>query len=571
MRIQQNRGTYRISQTLWQAEHANPSFVLKRRFRSGRYTLRFRGHLESGSNPASMKLYYADATGRFDESSPVVLGRLPRAGEPEEVQISFDLPRPTRAIRFDPASSGCRFHLSNLTLRRKPAILRAWGAVKSVARYFLRSPGGLIADVEKYLGKRSLAAGAGTATLPTIVVPADLPQFVPLNLDVHIGAPPRLNVLIPGLTLPTLSGGPNTAINLTYRLAQAGVPVRYISSDIAMDHDTDRLWSHIQTLTGISQRLPNVELATAHDRGQPLPIGADDVFLATAWWTAQLVKRALPRLANQRFLYLIQDYEPALYAWSTSSALAQETYRMDFRGVICGHFLAEYLAAQRVGRFADPGFLEQRCVTFEPAVDSSKFYPEQNDAPLRKKRLLFYARPNAPRNLYELGLVALKRAADRGAFPPGAWELWFMGDNLPAADLGNGITIRQYPWSSYDDYARLLRGADVGLSLMLSPHTSYPPLEMAACGATVVTNTFSVKTSEKLRAISGNLFPVEPELDAIVAGLMQAALRADDLRTRQAQAQLHVPTRWNDVFDPLIPQMLELCRDCAASHPGGRR
>ena len=46
------------------------------------------------------------------------------------------------------------------------------------------------------------------------------------------------------------------------------------------------------------------------------------------------------------------------------------------------------------------------------------------------------------------------------------------------------------PWPRY---ARLMRGADVGLSLMSTPHPSYPPLDLAACGAVSVTNRYGPK------------------------------------------------------------------------------
>jgi hypothetical protein len=43
------------------------------------------------------------------------------------------------------------------------------------------------------------------------------------------------------------------------------------------------------------------------------------------------------------------------------------------------------------------------------------------------------------------------------------------------------------------EYLEVLRTAMIGLSLMLSPHPSYPPLEMAAFGLKVVTNRFGPK------------------------------------------------------------------------------
>ena len=44
-----------------------------------------------------------------------------------------------------------------------------------------------------------------------------------------------------------------------------------------------------------------------------------------------------------------------------------------------------------------------------------------------------------------------------------------------------------------DAYGSLLRESAVGLSLMVSPHPSYPPLDMAHLGLRVVTNGFGPK------------------------------------------------------------------------------
>jgi hypothetical protein len=46
---------------------------------------------------------------------------------------------------------------------------------------------------------------------------------------------------------------------------------------------------------------------------------------------------------------------------------------------------------------------------------------------------------------------------------------------------------------SLQEYADYLSRASIGISLMISPHPSYPPLEMAEAGLTTITNCFGVK------------------------------------------------------------------------------
>jgi hypothetical protein len=120
-------------------------------------------------------------------------------------------------------------------------------------------------------------------------------------------------------------------------------------------------------------------------------------------------------------------------------------------------------------------------------------------------------------------------------------------------------------WRNYDGYAEMLRNCDVGLSLMLSPHTSYPPIEMAACGAACVTNVYSVKTQQRLLDVSRNLVPVQPTLEDVVAGLQTAVEMSRDRAARCEHARLSVAPSWDEVFDPLIPKLIEMWNDCRHS------
>jgi hypothetical protein len=89
---------------------------------------------------------------------------------------------------------------------------------------------------------------------------------------------------------------------------------------------------------------------------------------------------------------------------------------------------------------------------------------------------------------------------------------------------------------------------DVGLSLMLTPHPSLVPIEMASAGMWTVTNTYANKTAEQLRSISGNLIGVEPTATAICDGLVEAMARVDEVENRLAGAQVTWPTDWDHAF-----------------------
>jgi hypothetical protein len=560
MKPQHSPHLRQLNRTLWESDDDDPWFVFGGPFRPGRYVISFVGRAIDGTPPSAMKLYFADQAGRFCDSEAVAMRPLTVSPQSVSHTLTFDLPRHTPSIRFDPTEVAGLFELDRLTVRRRSKIARAARISATLISQMARSPRRFANLVARYAEGYEPGNDAAGAPVSTGV---SLPDVVPMNLRPIPGLQPRLNVLIPGLVMRAMSGGPNTAFNLTYRLASRGVPIRYISTDVEMDGDPNALWDHISKVSGVDRRLANVELVSAHDRSVATEIGDADVFFGTAWWTVQMIKAALPRMRTTQFIYMIQDFEPGLYPWSTRHALALETYSMDFFGIINSRTLSDYLFTQKSGRFADPEFA-QKCLVFDPALDRRLFFPEL--PPTRgKQRLLFYARSAAPRNLYELGIMALRQAVVRGAFGAEGWELLFIGENLPPVHLGNNVVIRQAPWSSYEDYARLLRSSTVGLSLMLSPHPSYPPLEMGVCGMLPVTTTFSVKTAEVLHQYCPNIIAVPPRLESVVDGLMEAFMRSGDAESRRRGAVSRLPSTWDEVFEPMIPPVIEFWRRCAAT------
>jgi len=83
---------------------------------------------------------------------------------------------------------------------------------------------------------------------------------------------------------------------------------------------------------------------------------------------------------------------------------------------------------------------------------------------------------------------------------------------------------------------------------MLSPHTGYPALEMAACGGLAVTNTFSVKTRAVLEDLSDNILATPATVEGMAQGLVAAARRVAEGRPRSAS--LRLPRGWAESLDP---------------------
>ena len=358
----------------------------------------------------------------------------------------------------------------------------------------------------------------------------------------------RLVVLVPSLVPDRLTGGPNTALQIGARLAERGVPVTFAATQ-GLVADETLLREHVRTLVGGSGDAADMTFESVAGPEQPLRIGHGDVPMATWWPTAYAAARALEVAGGDEFLYLIQDFEPAFYAWSTNYALALATYSMPMRPIFNTGLLREHFVANHIGRLAKRS-TDHGSIAFEPAVDATLFRPGPGDG---APRFLVYARPSKPRNAFDLALRSLRVAVERGGFEPG-WEFWSIGEQVPDLPLGRGLTLRPMPWRSLTDYGALLGSSNVLLSLMLSPHTSYPPLEMAAAGGTVVTNTFGVKTAAALQRLSPRILAAEPQVDALAGAIATAA------RTPRASepATLALPTSWAASLQPVVDWVLDV-------------
>jgi O-antigen biosynthesis protein len=407
---------------------------------------------------------------------------------------------------------------------------------------------------------------------------SDVPGFhlsPPLNfvLSDALATRPAINVLLPSLRRRHMSGGPNSALILAALLAERGQRVRLIACDAAAEGEELALRDHMDGLLRRSVARDLIELVDGFDRTKPVAIGLDDIFLATAWWTAQIAKYALAYTVHEAFVYLIQDFEPILHEAGTFYARALETYGFDHIPIINTELLFDHLVKEGAGRFADPRFA-QKALWFEPALDRKSYFPERTAVGNTKKKvLLFYARPSiARRNLFELGVVALRKAVASGNIDKENWEVWAMGEDIPRIDLGNGVFLNPLPWMNFDDYAKRVRTADLMLSLMLSPHPSYPPLEMAASGRLVVTNSFSVKTPERMRALSPNILVAQPNAESIASTLGIAAGRINaGLPSNDPSGAMALPPDWDKSLSEIAGQLLIRIHDLRNKRAGANR
>jgi hypothetical protein len=217
--------------------------------------------------------------------------------------------------------------------------------------------------------------------------------------------------------------------------------------------------------------------------------------MATAWWSAHVAEKLIRRheMAQGRFLYLIQDYEPHFYAWGPEFADAMASYHFDFEPVFNTTLLRDWFSEQGFG------FAAGDVLGFHPSIDIERYsHVTRRAGGAGPRRLALYGRPDVPRNMYATAIEALARFVEKEGLGPEEIELVSIGQHHGDVSLPGGLVLRslgKLPWEDYPDY---LGTVDLGLSLMYSPHPSHPPLEMAAAGVRVVTNGFGPKDLSRL-------------------------------------------------------------------------
>lgn len=223
--------------------------------------------------------------------------------------------------------------------------------------------------------------------------------------------------------------------------------------------------------------LKNAKYLTLSPQQDESTLPNSDVAICTLWTTAY----NLLRYNNtKRKCYIIQDWEPSFYPKGTISSIAEATYSFGFTGLAGTNALSEMYMAYKKGNhsYVVPSLLDLS-IYLKNSESKNK---EQNI-----KRVMFYGRPDSPRNAFELGINALtglkKQYGD-------SVEIVVAGSVFDDAMYdfdGRGITLAgKVP---YDRLAQFYSSFDACLFLMYSEHPGVVPLEMMASGVPVVVNS----------------------------------------------------------------------------------
>ncbi|MGH7142168.1 MAG: glycosyltransferase family 4 protein [Candidatus Saccharimonadales bacterium] len=227
----------------------------------------------------------------------------------------------------------------------------------------------------------------------------------------------------------------------------------------------------------IKDKFPNLKkyeiIIFDHNNDDVNKLPECDIAICSFWVSAYLL---LKFNKTKRKYYFIQDYEPLFYPGGSTYALAESTYRFGFKGLVN----TPGLLAAINKRHGTEG------ISFIPAVDQTIYHPDPKRKKATKTRVFFYARPNNPRNAFNLGITIIKQLLDNYGknieiITAGAkWKESAYGLRGKITNLGL--------IESVSEVANLYRNCDIGFVYMLSKHPSYQPFEFMASGMATVTN-----------------------------------------------------------------------------------
>ena len=287
----------------------------------------------------------------------------------------------------------------------------------------------------------------------------------------------------------------------------------------------------------------NLSNRSNYDYGY-LPLHPDDVVMVSAWWDARIASE-LP--LKNKFVYLIQDFEPIFYNNSDAFTLSDETYKTEkFLPITNTEILLEYFKKNGYN------YIAENAVFFEPApspnVKLKKFSEET-----KTKRIFLYGRPNVDRNMFYTAIKALDLAVNDERLADYDIEVYSAGSSeVPNIELSNGTKIKNKGKMPLDEYYKFVQTVDVAVSPMLAPHPNYPTLEFSSIGATVVTTKW--ETKQNLDRYSKNIFMCEPTIKDMADKIVEAIIKPISEVSKDAKSN-NLNTDWNIALKTPIEEL----------------
>lgn len=366
-------------------------------------------------------------------------------------------------------------------------------------------------------------------------------------IAVRAGEPERINVLVPAFDFKSMSAGFFGVFQVAQFIARCGYRVRLVMFE-KFAFDLDEARERIGQYPGMERLFDDLEVAYLGAEGSVLHISEKDNCVATVWYSAYVARALMEHCGGRPFLYLIQDYETVFHPSGSLYALAEATYGMNHAALFSTEALRKYFVDRGIGNF---GRSAPRSISFNNAC--SRMLPDESAMRARLEggriRLVFYARPIVHRNMFELGALALIKAAREGIIDRQRFDVIGIGLGNGVIDLGDGWMSRQLPRMTLKEYQEVIGTFDIGLCLMASSHPSLLPFDLSGSGAWVVTNSFGSKDQAYFDGLTRGVLVVEPDVDAIVEGIRDRVGRLAQYGERLAFArEMAFPTDWGQTF-----------------------
>lgn len=343
--------------------------------------------------------------------------------------------------------------------------------------------------------------------------PNEIQEITPITTVKSNEKKIRINIVVPTLEKRAVYGGIATALDVFFemkrQLGSDAYDYRIILSESA---SVDKPYKDFNSLgffiaAGEDETVSQSIVPVGARKLQKLSVRENDIFIATAWWTAFVMHDIIVRYSLKfPLVYLIQDFEPCFYPWSSRYALAEETYKFnDIKTIALFNtsILKDY--------FTDKGYAFYQAFSFEPGMNADLMrYLKILPVVQRKKQVLIYGRPSVDRNLMPIIVLALKQLYVSRDIDDG-WEYISAGEYHPPIEIAKGKFIKPLGKLSLEEYAKVMKETSIGISLMLSPHPSYPPLEMACFGIRTITNKYANKDLSRFSKKISSIDIVTPQ------------------------------------------------------------
>lgn len=381
----------------------------------------------------------------------------------------------------------------------------------------------------------------------------------PVLFKKNINDQSRINLIIPTLEPEKVYGGITTALKLFKKIIEFGSyeqvriivttdgvsleAIKYVNSFFKYNFSVSK--GNIEDGYLLHSIIP---LKTNSER--ILDISEKDIYVSSAWWTADLGLRIVNKQndffkRDGKLIYLIQDFEPGFYPQGTIYAKAKATYE-ESKKVIA------IINSEELYNFFSNNFdfFESYYVPFElndKLLKELNKYINSSNQIARKKIIICYGRPSTPRNCFETIVSGLKKWQDiTSSEVVKSWKIYFIGEKFDKNLIRNLKNARVLNKLSLENYALIMQKAKIGISLMESPHPSYPPIEMASFGVKVLTNKYLQKD---LSLRNKNIISLEKNTPDSLSVNLRKLTQTDELNNDSEINIINAPYCEGKIFD----------------------